>query len=534
MQIFRLSFISLLFISLIIVSSFVLSSATAQSISFRQAVAKTAATDPLLFKFYKANDFRSLWVGDTNIEHERFNALIQAFLGSAAHGLPPEKFGVDVLLAKAGAVKTDGQLGNLDVELTIDFLKYARAVEFGLLVPSSVDKEIVRKVDYQDRYKLLMSLKASNAKIFFRLLPPQSFEYARLMKEKQRLERKITAGGWGPSVTLSKLEPGATGGSVVVLRNRLKEMGYLSHTFSAVYNTSLENAVSRFQLANGLFATGVANTLTMEQINETAMERLMSVSVAMERERWLNKDLGKRHILVNLTDFKAKIIDSGKVTFQTNTVIGAHDDNRRSPEFSDVMEHMIINPSWYVPRSIVITEYLPMLKENPWAVDFLELRDDGGNLVDRADVDFKSFGEESFPYSMRQPPSSDNALGLVKFMFPNQNNIYLHDTPAKKLFDLEVRTFSHGCVRLAEPFKFAHALLAAQTSEAIPVFQAALDFKKKVQIDLESQVPVHLIYRTAITLPGGGLEFRRDIYGRDAKIWNALQLQGVVLNGFTG
>ncbi|MDT2075844.1 MAG: murein L,D-transpeptidase, partial [Planktomarina sp.] len=155
MQIFRLSFISLLFISLIIVSSFVLSSATAQSISFRQAVAKTAATDPLLFKFYKANDFKSLWVGDTNIEHERFNSLIQAFLGSAAHGLPPEKFGVDVLLAKVVAVKTDGQLGNLDVELTIDFLKYARAVGFGLLVPSSVDEEIVRKVDYQDRYNLL-------------------------------------------------------------------------------------------------------------------------------------------------------------------------------------------------------------------------------------------------------------------------------------------------------------------------------------------------------------------------------------------
>ena len=175
-----------------------------------------------------------------------------------------------------------------------------------------------------------------------------------------------------------------------------------------------------------------------------------------------------------------------------------------------------------------------MLQENPRAVDFLELRDDLGEVVERADVDFRSFDEVSFPYSMRQPPSKSNALGLVKFMFPNANNIYLHDTPAKKLFKREVRAFSHGCIRLADPFNFAHTLLAVQTPNPELVIKAALEFEEEIQIDLHTPVRVHLIYRTAITLPGGGLEFRRDIYGRDAKIWVALQMEGVVLDDDKG
>ena len=161
------------------------------------------------------------------------------------------------------------------------------------------------------------------------------------------------------------------------------------------------------------------------------------------------------------------------------------------------------------------------------------MRDDLGNVVKRADVDFESFDEVSFPYGMRQPPSKSNALGLVKFMFPNKNNIYLHDTPAKKLFNRAVRAFSHGCIRLADPFNFAHTLLAEQTPNPALVIQAALKDGEEIQIDLDTPVPVHLVYRTAITLPGGGLEFRRDIYGRDAKIWDALQLEGVVLNDDT-
>ena len=491
-------------ISYIFISFFSWCPVSAQSIAFKQAVAQAAAADPILFKFYQDQNFQSFWLGDTKAESTRLASLLKAISESAVHGLPSQKFDLEPLLSAILAAKTDSGLGSLDVELTIEFLGYARSVHSGVLVPSAVDEEIVRKVAYQEPNKILQELKNSNVEVFFKSLPPQSYEYARLLKEKLRLQQTLKNGGWGRLVVAPMLKRGFTGVAVVALRNRLVSMGYLRRTFSGAYDDALENAVLEFQTANGLFATGTADAITIEQINRSTAERLISVLVAMERERWLTQELGNRHILVNLADFSAKIVDRGKVTFETNSVIGADDEDRRSPEFSDVMEHMIFNPSWYVPRSIITSEYLPMLKKNPGAVDFLELRDDLGNVVKRADVDFESFDEVSFPYGMRQPPSKSNALGLVKFMFPNKNNIYLHDTPAKKLFNRAVRAFSHGCIRLADPFNFAHTLLAEQTPNPALVIQAALKDGEEIQIDLDTPVPVHLVYRTAITLPGGG------------------------------
>ncbi len=522
------------FVVLIYLSCFALQLAAAQTFGFKQSVAQAAALDGTVHEFYKARNYRSFWTGDTPPEKSRLRALIKSFSEAQLHGLPKVKFNLETLISKILGSTSFEAMGQLDVELTIKFLDYARKVQSGILVPSEVDEEIVREVVYRDSTKTLVALESSNAAVFFKSLPPQSVEYARLMKEKIRFERLVAVDNWGGEVAASTLGPGDSGTAVIGLRNRLINLGHMQRTFSAIYNGELQNAVRRFQEASGLLVTGVAGKLTMEQINVSATERLAQIMVAMERERWFNQDLGDRHVLVNLTDFTAKIMDFGKVTFQTNTVVGAHDADRRSPEFSDSMEHMIVNPSWYVPRSIIINEYLPMLQMDPTAVDFLELRDDLGNVVERAGLDFINFDEDTFPFGMRQPPSVGNALGLVKFMFPNRNNIYLHDTPAKNLFGREVRTFSHGCIRLENPFGFANALLAVQSSNPKAQFQEALDFGEEVQIDLDTHIPVHIIYRTAVTRPGGGLEFRRDVYGRDAKIWEALQLEGVVLSDFTG
>ena len=173
----------------------------------------------------------------------------------------------------------------------------------------------------------------------------------------------------------------------------------------------------------------------------------------MERERWMNRPRGARHVWVNLADFHAIIMDDDVPTFVTRSVIGARSSDRQSPEFSDVMEFMVINPSWYVPRSIVTKEYLPMLQRNPNAVSHIEITDSRGRRINRGAVDFSQFDRRTFPFSMRQPPSRGNALGLVKFMFPNRYNIYLHDTPQKSLFSRQTRTFSHGCIRLNDPFR---------------------------------------------------------------------------------
>jgi murein L,D-transpeptidase YcbB/YkuD len=235
-----------------------------------------------------------------------------------------------------------------------------------------------------------------------------------------------------------------------------------------------------------------------------------------------------------MTDFTAKIVDHGRVTFSTRSVIGALDKDRQTPEFSDEMEYMAINPSWNVPRSITTREYLPMMKRNAGAAGHLKIIDSRGQVVPRSAINFAKYTERSFPYSMRQPPSDSNALGLVKFMFPNQYNIYLHDTPSKSLFAREVRAFSHGCIRLGDPFDFAYALLAAQSDDPVGMFKSVLATGVETNLRLDVPLPVHLVYFTAYPSAKGRMEYRRDVYDRDAAIFRALQEAGVVLEARAG
>ena len=169
------------------------------------------------------------------------------------------------------------------------------------------------------------------------------------------------------------------------------------------------------------------------------------------------------------------------------------------------------------------------MRANPNAVSHLEITDSRGRKINRGAVDFSQFSARSFPFSMRQPPGQKNALGLVKFMFPNKHNVYMHDTPQKHLFSREVRDFSHGCIRLADPFGFAYALLARQEDDPKAYFHRVLGTGRETTVRLKEPVPVHLIYRTAYIGSKGEVEYRWDVYGRDQKIWEELSKAGVVL-----
>lgn len=509
--------------------------AAAQVTAHKQAIAELAAGDRDIAAFYRAQVYDPIWTGTGPVFETRRKALFEAMRGAGAHGLPVSRYNIDGLLARMQAARSTRALGEIEVELSRSFLKYARDVQTGMLVPSSIDKGIVRTVPYRDRTALLTEFSRSADPVgFIRSLPPQTHEYTALLKEKLRLEARITQGGWGPTVPGGKLEPGDSGSRVIALRNRLQTMGYLGRSATANYDKAVEEAVRSFQIEHGLEVDGVAGEGTISEINVSPQERLRSIHVAMERERWFNRERGKRHVLVNLADFHAKIFDNDRIVFQTRSVVGHRDADRRSPEFSDVMEHMIINPSWHVPRSIITKEYLPVLQKNPNAVKHLLITDRSGRAVNRDAVDFSQFSSRSFPFDMRQPPGRSNALGLVKFMFPNKHNIYLHDTPQKHLFSREVRAYSHGCIRLADPFEFAYALLSQQTDDPVGLFHKTLDTGRETQVDLKEPLPVHLIYRTAISKPKGGMEYRRDVYGRDAKIWEALEQAGVALNDIRG
>jgi len=508
--------------------------AQAQVTAYKQAVAEAASNDKALAEFYKGRNYKAIWTGTFGKSSQRRKAFLQALSNATAHGLPIKRYDPAVIKAKLKASKMGRSRGLVEVEMSRMFLQYAGDMRSGALIPHKIDSGIVRKIARWDRLQTLVAFEKSSPRGFFKQLLPKTPEYARLMKEKLKLEKLLGKSGYGAKVGAASLKPGSTGEHVVAMRNRLIAMGYLRRSAAKSYDSNMKKAVQLFQLDNGLPTDGVAGKATMAEINKSATYRLQSIIVAMERERWLNQPRGKRHVLVNLTDFSVKIIDSGKATFFSRTVVGKNVSDRRSPEFSDVIEFLVINPTWNVPRSIAIKEYLPMLKRNKNAVGHLRLVDSRGRTVSRSAINFSKYNARTFPFNMKQPPSRGNALGLVKFMFPNKYNIYLHDTPSKSLFNRDVRTFSHGCIRVHKPFDFAYALLAKQTPNPQDFFQAKLKTGVESRVNLKAPVPVHLIYRTAISKPKGGMEYRRDVYGRDAKIFNALIKAGVVLRAVKG
>ena len=501
---------------------------------FRQAVAEAASKDAAIATFYQTNGYTPIWTGDSDADTARRRALMMAIAEAPAHGLPAARYDGPALMEAMRKARTPRELGLLEVELSRSLLRIARDLHSGILVPSEVDRGIVRKVTYQDRFSVLNAFSTSNPATFFRALAPATAEYNRLMKEKMRLEALMAVGGWGPTVGAKALKPGESGPDVITLRNRLVAMGYLDRSASVTYDGTIQAAVQTFQVDHGLTADGVAGASTLSELNIPVEDRLKSVIVAMERERWLGAERGKRHILVNLTDFQSKIIDDDKITFQTRSVIGAVDPAKRTPEFSDLMTYLEINPDWTVPTGIIQRDYLPALQRNPNALSHLQVTDARGRVIPRGNIDFSRYTARTFPYNLRQPPSRSNALGTVKFMFPNPYAIYLHDTPDKSLFSRESRAYSNGCVRLNDPHDFAYALLARQEADPKTFFDRILDSGTQTRVNLVEPVPVHLIYRTAFTNPKGRTNFRRDVYERDTKIWEALERAGVELRAVQG
>ena len=508
--------------------------ATTESLAFRQALAEAVAAQPALAEFYNDRDYAPIWTSAADAA--RRAAFFDALDHAADHALPVARYGEADLRAKFGTVASERQRGKLEAAMSAAFLSYSHDLQSGAIVPASVDPGIVREVATSDpRSTIAGFARAARPDQFFRALAPDAPQYAQLMKAKRDLEHVIETGGWGPTITAQKLEPGDSGAAVVRLRDRLIRMGYLGRTATQDYDAWLRKAVEKFQAENGATPDGVAGAGTIALLNLEPEDRLKSVVVAMERLRWMNRTpLGQRYVWVNLPDFSAKIVDDGKVTFESVTVVGMNQPDRRSPEFSDQMEFMVINPTWNVPRSITVKEYLPMLQKNPLAAGQLKIVDRRGRVVDRNSTDFTQFTAQNFPFSMSQPPSDGNALGLVKFMFPNKWNIYLHDTPSKSLFRKEIRAYSHGCIRLGRPFDFAYALLAPQSSDPEAEFGAHLKTRSENTLMLKQPVPVHLVYFTAWPTAKGRIEYRRDVYGRDGLIFDALEKAGVVLPGVQG
>lgn len=347
--------------------------------------------------------------------------------------------------------------------------------------------------------------------------------YAALRDAYNRYTAIAAAGGWPVVPAGDTLRPGATDSRISIIAERLAATGDIESVTSPgnMYDAELEAGVRRFQGRHGLDADGIIGKGTLAAMNVSVDERLATLKLNLERVRWLADDVEDEMIVVNIAGFEAYLVKAGAPVWKTRVQVGK--PYHQTPVFRDEITYIAVNPTWTVPYSIAIRSILPQQQADSTylASHEFDVKDRNGNIVDPAEIDWKSLSRGNFPYTLVQRPGSWNALGQVKFMFPNKHAVYLHDTPSKYLFERAGRAFSAGCIRTQNPFDLAELLLAPQGYDRQRI-QEVLDSKQLTNIVLETPMPVLLTYFTARADPDGTVHFFDDVYERDGKVAEAL------------
>lgn len=484
-------------------------------------LAQAVAGDPGLADFYGTNGLKPIFLGDEGARHRM--ALIDAVGQAASHGLPPARYRQTDLrqLNAAGPSSIEDELRFARV-----FARWSHDITGGILDPRRVEKGIKRTVNRPATGDLMRYFAQSTDPA--RMLDGMPLKYQRYEALRAALAAQsgLVASADVPEVPAGLWREGGSDPAIAALRVRLAAIGFAAPPTGSplTFDAPLTAAVAEFQQAAGLPADGVAGPRTVARLNRGTSPEADAILVALERMRWMyGHDLNARHVWVNLTEFNARIFEGGAQIFETRAVIGKANGEFDTPEFSETMKYLVVNPRWNVPRSITVKEYLPRLQGNRHAVSHLDVVDGKGNVIARDRIDFRKYTAANFPFRMRQKPSDDNALGVVKFMFPNPWNIYLHDTPTKHLFQQSTRAYSHGCIRIGDPVDLAHELLRPQVDDPAAVFSKALASGRETYLNLRPPVPVHLVYFTAFPDENGRIQRYADIYGRDALVLAALR-----------
>jgi murein L,D-transpeptidase YcbB/YkuD len=319
------------------------------------------------------------------------------------------------------------------------------------------------------------------------------------------------------------LKPGATHPRVGVLRKRLEISGELAGGSAGdQYDDALAGAVKRFQEGHRLTADGSIGRATLAALNVTAAARVDQIRVNLERSRWVVGGLSDTFVLVNLPAFKVYLIRAGKNVWETRAQVGRA--GRQTPSFRADMRYIVFNPDWTVPPTILAQDVLGAMRKGEDAISKkrLTILDRRGRPVAPASIDWSAATPATFPYTLRQPPGPDNALGRVKFIFPNEHAIFLHDTPSQELFRADERTFSSGCIRVEQPLDFAAVLLDGQQDWDRARVQRTVDAGKTETVFLTQPLPVLIVYWTVSVGASGELRYARDVYGLDAAVLRAL------------
>jgi murein L,D-transpeptidase YcbB/YkuD len=459
--------------------------------------------------FYQNRNYAPIWL-DKGIENARAKAVIARLQGADADGLDVNDYKTPSFAGLAADAQAEAELKLVQTVLT-----YARHVQAGRFPYTRVSHNIELPQAPPEPADVLGKIAgAADAGKALEDFSPQHEGYKRLKTLLAQMRgkgdgRKMIADG-----ALLKLNAKAPmeDARVPLLREKL---GLAGEASDLKYDAKLAEAVKKFQQANELPATGNLDAKTVKELNGPTRDKSIDMIVSnMERWRWYPRDPGNAHVVVNLPDFTLKVMHNGAQVWTTRIVIGKPD--KSTPLLSETMKYITINPTWNVPPSIVYGEYLPALQQDPTVLERMGLK-----LINNRDGSVHIY----------QPPGEANALGRIRFNFPNRFLVYQHDTPDKHLFAHDTRAYSHGCMRVQDPAKYAEVLFnIARPSENWTAERIKRMFGTGEQ-DVQLPVPiwVHLTYQTAFVDDAGKLQIRRDVYGIDSRTQAAVKSErGVV------
>ncbi len=468
---------------------------------------------------YERRSFELAWTRPAMID-----ALMTAIAAAPSHGLDPADYHFGALTSRlgvmAGGLDGDTSRVDLDLLLTDALARYAFTLHYGKLNPTDLDPVWNLSRIINDKEALLLFQGALNTGDIIELLDevaPQNPFYLNLRRALADYRAMASLGGW-PSVPEGPiLRPGDRDPRVAILRTRLEITGdFAAHSSEdpELYDESVEMAVKRFQHRHSLDEDGKLGPKTLAALNVPVETRIDQIRANLERDRWVFRDLPDNFIIVNIAGYELALVRNRVPVWRTRVQVGKK--IHETPIFASEMTYLVLNPTWTVPPGILRNETLPATRKDP---DYLSknnmslIRSDG-SVVNPATVDLNG----SFPYGVRQEPGPKNALGRVKFMFPNPYFVYLHDTPSKSLFARSERAFSHGCIRTENPLDLAALLLSGKEGWDRAHIDAVIESGEMTTVTLDSPMTVLLLYWTANVQPDGTIDFREDIYGRDARI----------------
>jgi murein L,D-transpeptidase YcbB/YkuD len=484
--------------------------------------------------FYEVREFKPAWTSAAN-QDDLLSAVKEAY----RDGLDPEDYHFSELVRLVSMVRNGRSVqvdlaADVEMLLTDAFFRLIYHMEFGKVDPVRLDPSWNIHRDFADEDPALWLESA---------LGSQSvFEFVESKKSKHHLYRCLKAtlekyrsiqdkGGWAPVPEGRSLKKGMHDGRITALRDRLSIAGDLPEGASVVsrdFDEELEKAVMSFQRRHGLEADGIVGARTREAMNVPVEQRIDQLRANLERGRWVLHDLSDTFILVNIAGFRVFYFKEGNIVWITRAQVGT--PYRQTPVFKAEMDYVVFNPTWTVPPTILAKDLLPAIQEDAGylAAKNMVVLDRGGKKVDPAAVEWSRYQGTDFPYVIRQEPGPENPLGRVKFIFPNEHFIFLHDTPRTSLFGKSERAFSSGCIRIEKPLDLAELLLDGRDGWNRARIDSVARGGKTQTVYLAKPVPTLLLYWTAFATVEGGCNFRIDVYHRDPAVIDALAGRPVI------